>query len=88
MKVYVLMYDADQYRGVFSSVGKAVEFIKSQYSDGIKITRVEQVYGHYHEVYTEYTYTDWDTNEEIVDERNPYTIIEEVLDDSEFYGRT
>jgi hypothetical protein len=88
MKVYVLMYEGSEYRGVFTSVEKAVEYIKSQYKNGIKITRVEQVYGRYHEVYTEYTYTDWDTNEEVVDERNPYTIIEEELDDTEFYGRT
>ena len=88
MKVYVLMYEGSEYQGVFTSVEKAVEYIKSQYKNGIKITRVEQVYGRYHEVYTEYTYTDWDTNEKVVDERNPYTIIEEVLDDSEFYGRT
>ena len=88
MKVYVLMYDCSQYRGIFSSVGKAVEFIKSQHNDDFKITRVEQVYGHYYEVYTERTYTDWDTNEEIVDEINPYTIIEEELDGIEFYGRT
>ena len=88
MKVYVLMYDCSQYQGVFTSVEKAVEYIKSQYKDGIKITRVEQVFGRYHEVYTEYTYTDWDTNEDVVGERNSYTIIEEVLDDSEFYGRT
>ena len=87
MKVYVLMYDMDQYEGVFSSVEKAVKYIKSQHDDDYKITRIEQ-HGHYHEVYTEYTYTDWDTNEEVVDERNPYTIIEEELDDTEFYGRT
>ena len=88
MKVYILMYDADQYQGVFSSVEKAVEYIKSQYKDGIKITRIEQVYGHYHEVYTEYSYTDWDTNEEIVGEHNTFTIIEEDLDGTEFYATT
>lgn len=86
MKVYVLMYDCSQYQGVFASVEKAVEYIKSQYKNGIKITRVEQN-GRYHEVYTERTYTDWDTNEEVVDEINPYTIIEEELDATEFYGR-
>ena len=88
MKVYVLMYDGSQYQGVFTSVEKAVEYIKSQYKNGINITRVEQVFGRYHEVYTEYSYKDWDTNETVVGERNPYTIIEEELDDSEFYGRT
>ena len=81
------MYDCSQYNGVFSSIEKAIEYIKSQYRDGIKITRVEQC-GHYHEVYTEYTYRDWDTNETVVDERNPYTIIEEELDGIDFYGRT
>ena len=86
MKVYVLMYDCSQYRGVFSSVEKAIEFIKSQYSEGIKITRVEQC-GHHHEVYTDCSYTDWDTNEKVFDEHNSYTIIEEVLDATEFYGR-
>ena len=83
MKVYVLMYDCSQYEGVFSSIEKAVEYI----GDGTKITRIEQN-GHYHEVYTERTYTDWDTNEEVVDEINPYTIIEEELDATDFYGRT
>ena len=82
MKVYVLMYDCSQYEGVFSSIEKAVEYI----GDDTKITRIEQN-GHYHEVYTERTYTDWDTNEEVVDEINPYTIIEEELDATEFYGR-
>jgi hypothetical protein len=86
MKVYVLMYDCSQYEGVFSSIEKAVEYIKSQHNDDFKITRIEQN-GHYHEVYTERTYTDWDTNEEVVDEINPYTIIEEELDATEFYGR-
>ena len=86
MKVYVLMYDCSQYQGVFTSVEKAIEYIKSQYRNGIKITRVEQN-GRYHEVYKEYTYTDWDTNEEVVDESNCYTIIEEELDATEFYGR-
>jgi hypothetical protein len=88
MKVYVLMYDCSQYEGVFSSIEKAVEFIKSQHNDDFKITRVEQVYGHYHEVYTERTYTDWDTNEEVIDEINPYTIIEEELDATKFYATT
>ena len=87
MKIYVLMYDCTQYEGVFSSVEKAVEYIKSQHDDDYKITRIEEHCGHYHEVYTERTYTDWDTNEEVVDEINPYTIIEEELDATEFYGR-
>ena len=87
MKVYVLMYDMDQYQGVFSSVEKAVEYIKGQYHNDIKITRIEQ-HGHYHEVYTDCSYTDWDTNEEVFNERNSYTIIEEELDGTEFYGRT
>lgn len=88
MKVYVLMYDCSQYEGVFSSVEKAIEYIKSQYDDDFKITRVEQVFGHFYEVYTDCSYTDWDTNEIVTDERNSYTIIEEELDGTEFYGRT
>lgn len=86
MKVYVLMYDCTQYEGVFSSVEKAVEYIKSQHDDDYKITRIEHD-GHYHEVYTDCSYTDWDTNEKIFDERNSYTIFEEDLDGTEFYGR-
>ena len=85
MKIYVLMYDCSQYYGVFSSVEKAVEFIKNQYNKN-KITRVERC-GHYYEVYIEYTYTNWDTKEEVVYERSTFTIIEEELDGTEFYGR-
>lgn len=87
MKVYVLIYNCSRYEGIFSSVKKVVEFIKYQYNN-IKITRIEQVFDHFYEVYTEYIYKDWDTNEVIVGEHNTYTIIEEELDGTEFYGRT
>lgn len=78
MKIYVLMYDCSQYEGVFSSVEKAVEYIKSQHDDDYKITRIEQN-GRYCEIYTP-----WGDD----DDTNSYTIIEEDLDGTDFYGRT
>jgi len=78
MKVYVLMYECSEYRGVFSSVEKAIDFIKNSYRNGIKITRTEQ-HGRYCEIYTP-----WGDD----DDRNSYTIIEEDIDGTEFFGRT
>ena len=88
MKVYVLMYDDSEYQGVFTSVEKAVEYIKSQYDNNIKISRIEKVFDHFYEVYREYTYKDWDTGEDVVGETNFYTIVEEELDATEFHATT
>lgn len=77
MKIYVLLYDGSEYEGVFSSVEKAIEFIKSQYDDDYEITRIEQR-GRYCDVYTP-----WGDNDKI-----SYTIVEEDLDGTMFYGTT
>ena len=77
MKVYVLLYDSSEYEGVFSSVEKAIEFIKSQYSDDYEITRIERC-GRYCDVYTP-----WGDGDKI-----SYVIVEEDLDGTEFYGVT